>query len=133
MSEQASKHPAGRGEAGASGCQSTRGIMTQEWKPVDLDLPEGATELAEKLRQLARSDPGRAADLVAQLVSALDVATGGALTGQFEQATEGAGAISANDASIDVSGESSCNDEDRSDKLVAMTNVEATGAPVRVT
>lgn len=42
-----------------------------------------AAEVAEKIRLLAATDPTLAADLVQQLVTALDRATGGAFTDQL--------------------------------------------------
>jgi hypothetical protein len=73
--------------------------MTEECNPTGVEQKTGveqeeaapATELAEKLRLLAQSDPERAADMVAQLVSALDLATGGAFTGQLDQSSSPAG------------------------------------------
>jgi hypothetical protein len=40
-----------------------------------------ASELAEKLKLLAENDPVQAAAAIAQLVTAIDEATGGKLTG----------------------------------------------------
>jgi hypothetical protein len=73
--------------------------MTEECNPTGVEQKTGveqeeaapATELAEKLRLLAQSDPERAADMVAQLVSALDLATGGAFTGQLDKSSSPAG------------------------------------------
>jgi hypothetical protein len=96
--------------------------MTQECSPAGVDAEEEAapaTELAEKLRLLAQSDPERAADMVAQLVSALDLATGGAFTGQLDPS-------SSPGRPETTVGEG--RDEDRSDERAAMANAEATAA-----
>jgi flagellar biosynthesis/type III secretory pathway M-ring protein FliF/YscJ len=68
-----------------------RKLAGVEQEGVEQEEAAPATELAEKLRLLAQSDPERAADMVAQLVSALDLATGGAFTGQLDQTSSPAG------------------------------------------